>query len=78
MNNIAEDRVTIMQSTFAALLSYARREQTICDANAANALKKVQELPDDAFWQDSVKFWQRESENAENTYKKALMEIAIA
>ena len=78
MNNTTEDRITITQDTFVALLSYARREQTICDANVANALKKVQELPDDEFWQNSVKFWQRESENAENTYRKALMEIAIA
>ena len=78
MNNIAEDRITITQGTFAALLSYARREQMICDANAANALKKVQELPDDEFWQNSVKFWLRESECAENTYRKALAEIALA
>lgn len=80
MNN-TQDKITITRNTFFALLGYARREQSSCEANAANALKKVQQLANDDFcdfWQDSVKFWQHESECAANVYKKALEEIAIA
>jgi hypothetical protein len=70
-----QDTVTISRETFSTLLSFAKREQTICDNNARNALKKVEELPNDIFWQDSVNFWRQESQNAQNTYKKALEEV---
>ena len=69
-----QDKITISRETFAALLSFAKREQTTCENNARNAAKKVQELPGDEFWQDSVKFWEHERQNAESTYKKALEE----
>ena len=69
-----QDNITISRETFCTLLSFAKREQTICDNNARNALKKVEELPNDIFWQDSVNFWRQESQNAQNTYTKALEE----
>jgi len=69
-----KDTITISRETFCTLLSFAKLEQTICDNNARNALKKVEELPNDIFWQDSVNFWRQESQNAQNTYKKALEE----
>jgi len=69
-----KDTITVSRETFSTLLSFAKREQTICDNNARNALKKVEERPNDIFWQDSVNFWRQESQNAQNTYKKALEE----
>ena len=72
-----QDKITISRETFAALLSFAKREQTVCEDNARNARKKVQERPGDEFWMDSVKFWQHEGQNAENAYKKALEEIQL-
>jgi hypothetical protein len=69
-----QDKITISRETFAALLSFAKREQTSCKNNARNAARKVKELPGDEFWSDSVKFWEHERQNAENAYKKALEE----
>lgn len=72
-----QDKITISRETFAALLSFAKREQTVCENNERNARKKVQERPGDEFWMDSVKFWQHEGQNAENAFKKALEEIEL-
>jgi hypothetical protein len=72
-----QDKMTISRETFAALLSFAKREQAVCENNAKNAAKKVKELPGDEFWQDSLKFWEQGSQEAENAYKKALEEIQL-
>ena len=72
-----QDKITISRETFAALLSFAKREQTTCENNERNARKKVQERPGDEFWMDSVKFWKQGSQDAENAYKKALEEIQL-
>jgi len=69
-----KDTITVSRETFCTLLAFAKREQTICDNNARNALKKVEELSNDIFWQDSVNFWRQESQNAQNAYRKALEE----
>lgn len=72
-----QDKITISRETFAALLGFAKREQTTCENNAKNAAKKIKELFGDEFWQDSLKFWQQASQEAENTYKKALEEVQL-
>ena len=72
-----QDKITISRETFAALLCFAKREQTTCENNARNAARKVKELPGDEFWMDSVKFWKQGSQDAENAYKKALEEIQL-
>jgi hypothetical protein len=72
-----QDKITISRETFAALLGFAKREQTTCENNARNAARKVKELPGDEFWSDSVKFWKQGSQDAENAYKKALEEIEL-
>ncbi len=69
-----EKTVTISISTFVSLLHLAKHAQGSCGEYAENSAKKLEQSPNDYFWQESVNFWQAEAQSAENTYKKALQE----
>lgn len=66
-----KNNVTISLETFVSLLHLATRAQGSCKEYAQNSARKLEQSPNDKFWEDSIKFWQEEAESAGNVYKKA-------
>ncbi len=69
-----QNTVTISHETFTALLSFTKSAQNNFKDQFKNSSRQLDNFPNEKLWQDSVKFWQEEMQNAANTYKKALEE----
>lgn len=69
-----KNNVTISQETFNALMWMSRLAQNHLEDEMKNSRKQLEKFPNSNHWQESVEFWQREMQSAENAYKKALEE----
>lgn len=69
-----KNNVTISQETFNALMWMSRLAQNHLEGEMKNSRKQLEKFPNSNHWQESVEFWQREMQSAENAYKKALEE----
>lgn len=73
-----KNNVTISQETFNALMWMSRLAQHHLKDEVENSRKQLGKFPNSNHWQESVEFWQREMQSAENAYKKALEEAVYS